>query len=145
MPGRSTNLNNGRARAYCACSTCGWGLFGYIFSLTYQFSFLSISLWNGWMGNLRWYQDAGWVMGCCMQFRLRLQKFPPQAELESGTASIAGWLVVFWLYGPLRHYFSLYRTVSQREGEREESQNVETIPTPTYCKRNRPLPYYYPD
>ena len=52
MRGRSTNLDNGRARAYCACSRCGWELFGYIFSLAYHFSFLSPSLWNGWMGNL---------------------------------------------------------------------------------------------
>ena len=32
MPGRSTNLGNGRARAYCACSRCGWGLFGYFYA-----------------------------------------------------------------------------------------------------------------
>ena len=32
-----------------------------------------------------------------------------------------GWLVgCFGLHGPLRQYFSLYRTVSQREGERTE-------------------------
>ena len=31
-----------------------------------------------------------------------------------------GWLVVFGLNGPLRQYFSLYRVVSQREGERKE-------------------------
>ena len=31
-----------------------------------------------------------------------------------------GWLVDFGLNGPLRQYFSLYRVVSQREGEREE-------------------------
>ena len=31
------------------------------------------------------------------------------------------WLVVFWLNDPLRKYFSLYRAVSQREGEREEN------------------------
>ena len=47
--------------------------------------------------------------------------------------------------GPLRQYFSLYRAVSQREGERreriDESKNVQTTPTRTYCKRNRPLPY----
>ena len=30
------------------------------------------------------------------------------------------WLVVFGLNGPLRQYFSLYRAVSQREGERKE-------------------------
>ena len=47
--------------------------------------------------------------------------------------------------GPLRQYFSLYRAVSQREGEIEErideSKNVQTTPTRTYCKCNRPLPY----
>ena len=59
----------------------------------------------------------GWLYA--MEIRLRLRKFPPQAGLESGTASLADWLVVFGLNGPLRHYFSLYRTVSQREGERE--------------------------
>ena len=33
----------------------------------------------------------------------------------------SGWLVgCFGLSGPLRQYFSLYRAVSQREGEREE-------------------------
>ena len=31
---------------------------------------------------------------------------------------LGGWL--FWFNGPLRQYFSLYRTVSQREGGREE-------------------------
>ena len=55
------------------------------------------------------------------------------------------WLVGFGFNGPLRQYFSLYRAVSQREGEREErmdeSENVQTTPTRTYCKRNRPLPY----
>ena len=29
-----------------------------------------------------------------------------------------GWLVGFGFNGPLRQYFSLYRAVSQREGER---------------------------
>ena len=31
-PGRPTNLNFSRERAYCACSRCGWGLFGHFFS-----------------------------------------------------------------------------------------------------------------
>ena len=57
------------------------------------------------------------------------------------------WLVVwFGLYGPLRQYFSLYRAVSQREGERGEkriveSKNVQTTPTRTYYKCSRPMPY----
>ena len=38
MPGRPTNLENSRARAYCACSKCG--LFGHFFSrLSFVFSF----------------------------------------------------------------------------------------------------------
>ena len=53
----------------------------------------------------------------------------------------------FGFNGPLRQYFSLYRAVSQREGERremiDERKNVQTPPTRTYCKRNRPLPYCY--
>ena len=60
--------------------------------------------------------------------------------------SRVGWLVgCFGFNGPLRQYFSLYWTVSQREGERgeriDESKNVQTTPTITYCKHNRPLPY----
>ena len=29
--GRHTNLDYSRARAYCAYSRCGWGLFGHFF------------------------------------------------------------------------------------------------------------------
>ena len=38
VPGRPTNLDNSRARAYCSCSRCGWGWFEYFFS---HLSFLS--------------------------------------------------------------------------------------------------------
>ena len=61
------------------------------------------------------------------------------------------WLVgCFGFNGPLRQYFSLYRAVSQREGDREEkrideSKNVQTTPTRTYYKRSRPLPYCNPN
>ena len=41
--GRPTSLDDSRARAYRACSRCGWGMFG-LFSLIYLFSFLSPSL-----------------------------------------------------------------------------------------------------
>ena len=43
--GRPTNLDNSGARAYCACSRSGRGLFGH-FSLIYHFSFFSPSLWE---------------------------------------------------------------------------------------------------
>ena len=45
VPGRPTNLDKSRARAYCACNRCGWGCLD-IFSLLYLFSFLSRSLWE---------------------------------------------------------------------------------------------------
>ena len=32
VPGRPTSLDDSRARAYCACSRCGWWLFGHFFS-----------------------------------------------------------------------------------------------------------------
>ena len=38
--GRPTNLDNSRARAYCAYSRCGRGLFGH-FSLIFSFPLLS--------------------------------------------------------------------------------------------------------
>ena len=31
VPGRPINLDKSRARAFCACSRCGWGLFGAFF------------------------------------------------------------------------------------------------------------------
>ena len=47
VPGRPTNLDESGARAYSACSRCGWGLFGHIFSrLSFLFSF-SLSLGDG--------------------------------------------------------------------------------------------------
>ena len=50
MPGCSTNLDNGRARAYCACSRCGWGLFGYIFlSRIISLFVLPLSGMEGWV------------------------------------------------------------------------------------------------
>ena len=47
LPGRPTSLDDSRARAYCACSRCGRGLFGHFFSpLSFLFSF-SLSLGDG--------------------------------------------------------------------------------------------------
>ena len=44
--GRPTNLEYSTARAYCACSRCGWGLFGYFFSrLLFLFSFFLSGRW----------------------------------------------------------------------------------------------------
>ena len=42
VPGRPTNLDHSRARAYWASSGCGWGLFGHFFSIISLF-FLPLS------------------------------------------------------------------------------------------------------
>ena len=47
VPGRPTNLDYSRARAYCACSRCGWGLFRYFFSRLQSLFSLSLSLGGG--------------------------------------------------------------------------------------------------
>ena len=47
VPGRPAYLDYSRARAYYACSRCGWGLFGHFFSrLSFLHSF-SLSLGDG--------------------------------------------------------------------------------------------------
>ena len=45
VPGRPTNLYYSRARADCACSKCGFGLFEHFF-LSSIFSLLSTSPWE---------------------------------------------------------------------------------------------------
>ena len=45
VPGRPTNLDYSRARAYCVAVGAGGGCLD-IFSLIYHFSFLSPSLWE---------------------------------------------------------------------------------------------------
>ena len=45
-PKRPTNLDNSRARVYCTCSRCGWGLFAHFFFLSSIFSLLFLSLWE---------------------------------------------------------------------------------------------------
>ena len=47
MPGRPTYLDHSRARRYCACSRCGWGIFGHCFSRLSFFSSFSLSLGDG--------------------------------------------------------------------------------------------------
>ena len=47
VPGRPTYLDYSRARAYCTCSRCGWGLFGQFFSRLSVLSSFSLSLRDG--------------------------------------------------------------------------------------------------
>ena len=49
VPGRPTNLDWSRTRAYCACSRCGLGLFGHFFSLLSCLSSFSLSLGDDWI------------------------------------------------------------------------------------------------
>ena len=49
VPGHPTTLDDSRARAYCACSMCGWGLFGPFYSpLSFIFSLLFFPLSGKW-------------------------------------------------------------------------------------------------
>ena len=44
VPGRPTTSKDSRARAYCSCSRCGWGLFGTFFlSSIFSLFFLPLS------------------------------------------------------------------------------------------------------
>ena len=47
VPGRPTYLDDSRARAYCACSRCGWALFGHFYSQLSFLSCFSLSLGDG--------------------------------------------------------------------------------------------------
>ena len=47
VPGRPTNMDYSRARAYCACSGCGWGCLDVFFSRLSSLSSFSLSLGDG--------------------------------------------------------------------------------------------------
>ena len=47
VPGRPIYLDHSRGRTYCACSMCGWGLFGHFFSRPSFLSSFSLSLGDG--------------------------------------------------------------------------------------------------
>ena len=64
---------------------------------------------------------------------------------KNSKSGYVGWLVgCFGFNGPLRQYFSLYRAVSQREGERgeriDESKNVQTTPPAPTASAIGPCP-----
>ena len=46
---RDTDMDNGRERAYCACSRCGLGLFGYFFLHIISFFCFPLSGIDGWI------------------------------------------------------------------------------------------------
>ena len=68
---------------------------------------------------------------------------------NSGYNGLVGWL--FWVYRPFQ---TVFQSISGRLPKRgrnrrkririDESKNVQTTPTRTYCKCSRPLPYCNP-
>ena len=61
---------------------------------------------------------------------------------------INGWLVgwLFWVYRPFETVFQSISSRLPKRGRKrrkriDESKNVQTTPTRTYCERSRPLPY----
>ena len=56
------------------------------------------------------------LVQCRLQY-LGSERKPSVNSFHVLTVNV-GWLVGFGVNGPLRQYFSLYRAVSQREGER---------------------------
>ena len=83
VPGRPTNLDHSRARAYFACSGVGGGCLD-IFSLVFHFSFLSPSLW----------ETARYRLKYCLKGPLSPKQ--PTNQQHQYIISV-GWLVVLGL------------------------------------------------
>ena len=57
VPGHPTNLNNSRARVYCACSRCWWVAVS-IFFLSSVFSLFFLPLWETTRYRLKYIQTV---------------------------------------------------------------------------------------
>ena len=110
---------------------------------------------------------GGWVVGWCwVNFQclgvlllwILVWQVPTALAVGAGGGCLeislfflplSGLVDCFVLNGPLRQYFRLYRVISRslrkRREKIEEGKNIQTTPIRTYCKRNRPLPYYHPN
>ena len=71
VPGRPTYLDSSRARSYCACSRCGWGMYEH-FSLVYH-SFFLPSLWETALYRLKY----------CLKGPLCLKNQPTNSGVKS--------------------------------------------------------------
>ena len=80
------NLYYSRARAYCACSRCGWGLFGNFYSHL-SFSLLSPSLW----------ETARYRLKYCLKGPLS----PKQPTNQPSLCETARYRLKYCLKGPL--------------------------------------------
>ena len=72
-PKGPTNLDNSRAKVYCTCSRCGWGLFAHFF-LSSIFSLLFLSLWETTRYRLKY----------CLKGPLNPKQLPNQLPTKSG-------------------------------------------------------------
>ena len=74
-------------------------------------------------------------------FNEMYKHFPIFDLVSNSSWSTEGDYLISWLvgcFGTLRQYFSLYRAVSQREREREESKNVQANPPAPTASEIRP-------
>ena len=86
------------------------------------------------------------IKGCIINRYIVKKSFSwPPVDTFHQTFFVKLWLVgCFGFNGPLRQYFSLYRAVSQREGERGEKgqmreKNVQTYPHPHLLQAQQAL------
>ena len=89
-----------------------------------------------------------WLLPVDWQKRFYV-KIAIDSWLSIAISTLVGWLVVLGLT-TLWDSISFYIGPSPKEREKmreriDESKNVQTSPTRTYCKRSRPLPYCNPN
>ena len=90
----------------------------------------------------------GWLVVFGLNDPLRQYFSLYRVVSQRGRKSLVGWL--FWVKRPFE---TVFQSISGRLPERgrkrreriDESKNVQTTPTRTYCKRSRPLPYCHPN
>ena len=85
---------------------------------------------------------------------VQISPFPAVWGQESLLAcSSSVWGLVGWLFWVSRPFETVFQSISGRLPKRgrkrregiDESKNVQTTPTRTYCKCSRPLPYSNPN
>ena len=92
----------------------------------------------------------GFGIEFCQFLRISLLTFEMMTSRRQSIKSAVGWLVGWF---GLDDSLSVFQSIAGRLPERgrrrrekiEASRNVQTTPTSTYFKRNRPLPYYHPN
>ena len=87
----------------------------------------------------------GW--GKSERYRSLILRYAGQGRVTCTVKSTVRKMLVGWLFWVKRPFETVFQSISDREGEREErieeSKIVQTPPTRTYCKRNGPLSHYH--